>query len=93
MPPPPGKIERREFAYFRYSTRALIVNRDVVTGQVVVPSCSPTRIEADFVAHGERTVATDPVAARWHFVVDNLKLHQSAAWCASSRRPLAFVRT
>ena len=27
--------------------------------------------------HIQRTVATDPAAARWHFVVDNLNIHQS----------------
>jgi hypothetical protein len=77
LPPAPGKVERREFEYLRHGTRALIVNRDVATGQVVAPSCGPTRTEADFLAHVERTVATDSGAVRWHFVVDNLNIHQS----------------
>ena len=47
--------------------------------QVVAPSCGPTRTEADFLAHIRRTVATDPAATRWHFVVDNLNIHQSEA--------------
>ena len=40
-------------------------------------SCGPTRTEADFVGHIRRTVATDPTATRWHFVVDNLNIHCS----------------
>jgi hypothetical protein len=79
LPPVPGKVERREFEYVRHGTRTFIVNRDVATGQVVAPSCGPTRTEADFAAHIQRTVATDPGATRWHFVVDNLNTHQSEA--------------
>jgi hypothetical protein len=48
------------------------------------PTCSPTecgigptRTEADFVAHVQRTVASDPAATQWHFVVDNLDIHCS----------------
>jgi transposase len=79
LPPVPGKVERREFEYVRHGTRTFIVNRDVVTGEVVAPSCGPTRTEDDFLAHIQRTVATDPGATRWHFVVDNLNIHQSEA--------------
>ncbi len=77
LPPAPGKVERREFEYIRHGTRTFILNRDVVTGQVIAPSCGPTRTEADFVAHLRATLATDPAATRWHFVVDNLNIHQS----------------
>ena len=77
LPLAPGKVERREFEYLRHGTRTFIVNRDVVSGQIVAPSCGPTRTEADFLAHFARTVATDPAAPRWHFVVDNLNIHQS----------------
>jgi len=79
LPPAPGMVERREFEYVRHGTTTFIVNRDVVTGAVVAPSCGPTRTEADFVAHIRKTVATDPAATRWHFVVDNLNIHQSEA--------------
>lgn len=79
LPPAPGKVERREFEYIRHGTRTFIVNRDVVTGEVVAPSCGPTRTAADFLAHIRRTVATDPAATRWHFVVDNLNIYQSEA--------------
>jgi len=77
LPPAPGKVERREFEYIRHGTLSCIVNRDVATGEVGAPSCGPTRTEADFRAHIERTVATDPTAVRWHFVVDNLNIHRS----------------
>ena len=63
----------------RHGTRTFILNRDVATGQVVAPSCGPTRTEADFLAHLQRTIATDPGAVRWHFVVDNLNIHCSAS--------------
>jgi len=46
---------------------------------VTVPSHGPTRTEEDFVAHIRQTVASDPAATRWHFVLDNLNVHQSAA--------------
>jgi transposase len=79
VPPAPGRVERREFEYIRHGTASFIINRDVVSGQVVAPSCGPTRTTADFLAHIERTVATDPPATRWHFVVDNLNIHCSTA--------------
>ena len=75
----PGKVERREFEYVRHGTVTFILNRDVVTGQVIAPSHGPTRTEEDFVAHVRQTVASDPAATRWHFVLDNLNVHQSAA--------------
>jgi hypothetical protein len=76
-PPAPGKVARREFEYVRHGTRSFIVSRDVVSGRVVAPACGPTRTEADFLAHIQAVVATDPTATRWHFVVDNLNTHQS----------------
>ncbi len=79
LPLAPGKVERREFEYVRHGTVTFILNRDVVTGQVIAPSCGPTRTEADFAAHIRQTVASDPAATRWHFVVDNLNVHQSEA--------------
>ena len=72
----PGRVERREFEYIRHGTRAFILSRDVVTGQVIAPSCGPRRTKADFVDHIRRTIATDPDAVRWHFVVDNLDIHK-----------------
>jgi len=71
LPLVPGKVERREFEYIRHGTRSFILNRDIVTGQIIAPSDGPTRTEADFLAHIEHTIATDSAATRWHFVVDN----------------------
>jgi DDE superfamily endonuclease len=79
LPTAPGKVERREFEYIRHGTRPFILSRDVVAGQVVAPSAGPTRTEADFLAHVQGVVATDPQAPRWHFVVDNLDTHRSAS--------------
>ena len=86
LPLAPGKVERREFEYIRHGTCAAILSRDVVTGQVIAPSLGPTRTEADFLAHVQGVVATDPYARQWHFVLDNLNIHQSEAlvrWVAA----------
>jgi hypothetical protein len=77
LPLRPGKVERRACEYIRQGTTAFIVSRDVVSGQVLAPTCGPTRTAADFLAHIAQTVATDPAATRWHFVVDNLHIHMS----------------
>ena len=77
LPLAPGKVERREFEYTRHGTLSFIINFDVVTGHVVTPSVGPTRTEADFAAHIARTLAADPAVTQWHFVVDNLNIHQS----------------
>ena len=77
LPLAPGKVERREFEYMRHGTRTFILSRDVVSGQIVAPSCGPTRSEADFLAHVQAVVATAPEATRWHIVCDNLNTHQS----------------
>jgi DDE superfamily endonuclease len=77
LPLRPGQVERREFEYIRHGTRSFMLNLDVASGQVVTPSSGPTRNEADFAAHVQRTVASDPTVAKWHFVVDNLDTHCS----------------
>jgi transposase len=77
IPMGPGRVERREFEYIRRGTVTLIANFDVAQGTVVAPSLGPTRTEEDFVAHMARTVASDPEVTRWHFVADNLNIHQS----------------
>ena len=79
LPLAPGKIERREFEYLRHGTRTFILSRDVVSGEIVAPFCGPTRTEADFLAHLQAVVATDPKASRWHVVCDRLNIHQSEA--------------
>jgi hypothetical protein len=57
----------------------LIANVDVAQGPVVAPSLGPTRTEEDCVAHITRTVASADEATRWHCVLDNLNMHQSAS--------------
>jgi hypothetical protein len=79
LPLAPGQVERREFEYVRHGTCSFIINFDVASGEVIAPSCGPTRTEADFLAHIQRTVASDPEATRWHFVTDNLNIHCSAS--------------
>jgi transposase len=75
----PGQEERREFEYIRRGTMTLIANFDVAQGTVVTPSMGPTRTEEDFVNHISRTIASDDEVPRWHFVLDNLNIHQSAS--------------
>ncbi len=77
LPMAPGQVERREFEYIRHGTATFIFSRDVVTGHVIAPQTGATRTEADFLAHVQAVVATDPTAYRWHFVVDNLNIHLS----------------
>jgi transposase len=86
LPMAPGKVERREFEYIRHGTLSFILSRDVVTGEVIAPAAGATRTEADFLAHVQSVVATDPAAIRWHFVMDNLNIHRSASlvrWVAT----------
>jgi transposase len=77
LPMAPGKVERREFEYIRHGTQSLIINFDVATGLADAASCGATRTEEDFANHIQRTVAADPATKKWHFVVDNLNIHQS----------------
>jgi DDE superfamily endonuclease len=79
LPLAPGKVERREFEYVRHGTRSFILSRDVVTGHLLAPACGPTRTEADFLAHLQALVATQPEATRFHVVCDQLNTHQSAS--------------
>jgi hypothetical protein len=71
-----GLVERAEFEYIRHGTQTLIAHFAVATGHVMAPSVGPTRTEADFMSHVERTIAGDP-AAEWIFMVDRLHTHQS----------------
>jgi len=72
----PGKPEIQEFEYKRNGTQALIASLDTVSGQVQA-SCGDTRTEADLVAHIEQVLASDKLATKWHFVVDQLNTHKS----------------
>jgi len=73
----PGKVERREFEYIRHGTLTFIINFDVATGQVGFTSVGPTRTEQDYAHHIQGTVEAEPTVTKWHFVVDQLNIHQS----------------
>jgi transposase len=79
LPLAPDKVERREFEYVRHGTQSFIIDFDVATGCVLEPTCGATRTEEDFAAHIRRIVEADPATLKWHFVVDNLNIHQSEA--------------
>ena len=81
-----GDVERVEFEDTRHGTQCLLANFDVVSGQVISPTVSDTRTEADFVAHLQRTVALAPQDS-WIFVMDQLNTHQSESlvrWIAEA---------
>ena len=76
LAPRPGHDEKIEFEYKRHGTLCLIANWDVAKGRIQEARIGPTQTEADFVAHIETTVNTDPDAG-WVFVVDQLNTHMS----------------
>jgi transposase len=71
-----GKCQLIEYEYVRHGTLCLIGNMVVTTGELLRPTISATRTEADFAGHIEQTVAADP-AGSWVFVLDNLNIHCS----------------
>ncbi|WP_223173771.1 transposase [Gloeobacter kilaueensis] len=73
----PGAPEKQEFEYIRHGTLSLIIHREVASGQLVAPFAAPTRAEEDFALSLVLAMGTRPEAVRWHFVVDNLNIHQS----------------
>lgn len=86
QPMRPGKRERREFEYIRHGTQTLIASFDVAAGQVVKASVGNTRTQADYLAHAQQLIATDPKATKWHLVMDCLNIHQSESlvrWVAN----------
>jgi transposase len=86
IPMGPGRVQLREFEYIRHGTLCLTANLEVWCGWIIAPTLGPTRTEADFVAHVEQTVATDPDAG-WVFITDNLNTHQSESlvlWVAQA---------
>ena len=76
VPMGPGRVQGREYEYVRHGTMCLMANLEIWCGHVIAPSVGPTRTEADFKAHVEQTVNTDPFAG-WVLIVDNLDTHQS----------------
>lgn len=77
LPMTAGHVLRREFEYVRHGTLSCFFNLDVVTGQVIEPTCGPTRNEADCLVHLQHLIGSDPRATRWHILLDNLNIHQS----------------
>ena len=77
LPLRPGKVERREYEYIRRGTVSFIVNFEVATGHIGTVSAGPTRTEEDYVHPIKRTVEAEPTVKKWHFIVDNLNIHQS----------------
>jgi hypothetical protein len=77
LPMMTGKVERREFEYIRHGTRSFIIDLNVASGGIGNTSSGPTRTEADFAAHVQRSVEREPGVSKWHFVVDNLDTHRS----------------
>ena len=77
LPMRPGKIERQEFEYIRHGTQTLIASFDVAKGQVLSATVADTRTEADYLAHIQQTLASDPKATKWHLIMDCLNIHQS----------------
>ena len=72
----PGRVQRREFEYIRHGTQSLISRLDIVSGEIVAPSISGSRTEADYARHINDVIETDPEAA-WHLLSDNLNTHKS----------------
>ena len=79
LPLAPGKVQRREHEYIRHGTCSFSLSRDVLSGKLIAPYSAATRKEADFLAHIQGVVGSDPQVRRWHFVVDNLDTHRSAS--------------
>jgi hypothetical protein len=69
----------REYEYIRHGTLSWFINWDVVSGQVIAPSWGPTRTEEEALVHIQRLIAIDTKATKWHLVLDNLNIHQSAS--------------
>ena len=89
QPMRPGRAERREFEYIRHGTLSLIANFEVATGRIVMPWLGPTRTEADFAAHIERTIASDgPQYGRANGTSVLTTAHAEGAWAIASSASL-----
>jgi hypothetical protein len=58
VPMQQGHVLRSEFEYVRHGTLSWFFNFDVVSGQVIEPSCVPTRTEEDALAHIQRLIGS-----------------------------------
>ena len=77
-PVQPGRPVKRDYEYIRHGTQTLLAGMDVATGKVI-PLVSDTRKGEDFAQWLQQLLASDPEAAGWHIVVDNLNTHMSEA--------------
>jgi len=75
----PSHALRREFEFIRHGTLSWFINFDVVSGHITESSWGPTRNDEDALSHLQRLIASDPHAAKWHLMLDNLNIHQSEA--------------
>lgn len=85
----PGRPARQESWYRRHGTLCLTANMDLADGTLLCPTIQETGTNVQFLAHVQRTVASDP-NARWVFIVDNLDTHKSAElvrWVADQCEP------
>jgi transposase len=71
-----GSVEKQEFEYHRHGTLCLLANWLVAEGKMLTPTISSTRMESDYAAHLEQTIASDP-GAGWIFIQDQLNTHYS----------------
>lgn len=72
-----GKVRRVEYEYIRHGTLSLIANFEIASGEIESPMIRETRTEADFTEHITETLAKNPEARGWWFIVDQLNTHKS----------------
>lgn len=91
LPAQPGRLEKREFEYIRYGTRALLTTFCVPTGQVVW-NLGLTRTSIDWVKHLDHVARQFPTFKKFDWVVDNLNTHWSMNVCrwVAERNGLPF---
>lgn len=74
----PGETAKLECQYNRHGTLSLTGSWDVVLGQMIETTISPTRGAEEFAAHLDRTIELSP-ESNWVIVLDNLNTHCSEA--------------
>ena len=73
-----GFAERREYDYIRHGTKVLFGALTINDGRIFA-KCSEKRANEDFIAFIISILKNTPNKNRYHFVVDNLNTHMSAA--------------
>ncbi len=77
----PGRVELVEFEYTRHGTQTLIANVHVATGEVISPNIGPTRTQADFLAHIQRILETDPQAIGYSYATNSTSSDSRRDFC------------